>query len=375
VGKRVRLHPLGGNVNTSTLRTSDSDLERFFLAFQEGFLRAAESGGVQQRRLTVAGHPVTISFAGNALLKLARPLAHLEDAHSDIPGKLNILAWEGPVGWSPPKPVWKQGQQGYQGEIVGLGSGRFAVNYHDTSGLFHMIDHHTRSVLYWIPCAGDLPFWEIASPFRIIFHWWARSLGGNVAHAAAVGKDGRGVLLVGKGGSGKSTAALACLYHGMEFVGDDYVLLLRDPVPRAHSLYSSAKMHAHFLREAFPDWQEMVAMEIGPENKAVFFLHDKLPESLQRSLEIHAIVAPQVGHAPDAQLSLRPASEGLLALAPSTIFQLPGARREAMTFFSNFIRGIPVYAMRTGEDLASGPRALLELLSAVESPVTGVGDG
>jgi hypothetical protein len=350
-------------------------LERFFRAFQNGFAQAAESAGVQYRRLMVAGQPVTISYAGNALLKLARPLAHLEDAHSDSPAKLNIMVWEGPSGWSPPKPVWKQGQQGYQGEIVGLGSSRFAVNYHDTSGLFQMIDHHARIALYWLPDAGDLPFWEIASPLRIIFHWWARSLGGNVAHAAAVGKDGRGLLLVGKSGSGKSTASLACLYHGMEFVGDDYVLLLRDPSPRAYSLYSTAKMHTHFLREVLPDWSEMAAVEIGPESKSVFFLHERLPESLRRSLEIRAIVIPQVNHAEEARLSRRPAAEGLLALAPSTIFQLPGARREAMSYFSDFIRGMPVYAMTTGADLASGPKALLELLSATESPATGVDDG
>jgi hypothetical protein len=369
------LSALGGIVNTNNLRTSDSDLERFFRAFRDGFAQAAASASVQQRRLTVAGQSVTISFAGDELLSLARPLAHLEDARSDLPAKLNIMVWEGPAGWSPPKPVWKQGQQGYQGEIVGLGSGRFAVNYHDTSGLFQMIDHHARSALYWLPDAGDLPFWEIASPFRIIFHWWARSLGGNVAHAAAVGKDGRGVLLVGKSGSGKSTASLACLHHGMEFVGDDYVLLLRDPIPSAHSLYSAAKMHTRFLREVLPEWREMAVVEIGPENKSVFFLHEKLPESLRRCLEIRAIVIPQVNCANEARLIPRPASEGLLALAPSTIFQLPGAHRESMTFFSDFIRGIPVYAMTTGADLASGPKALLNLLSTTHATVSGVSGG
>ncbi len=352
------------------LRSSDSDLEQFFHNYREGFMRAADSKGVQPCRLMIAQQPVTISFAGKALSHLARPLAHLEDGHTGMPGKLDILVWEGPPGWSPPKPVWKQGQQGYQGEVVGLGSGRFQVNYHDTSGLFHIFDHSTRSVLYRIPCAADLPFWEIASPFRIIFHWWARSLGGHVAHAAAVGQDGRGVLLVGKSGSGKSTASLACLYHGMEFVGDDYVLLLGDPPHSAHSLYSSAKMHTDFLQKVFPDWREMAATRIGPENKSVFFLRERLPDALRRSLMIQAIVMPQGSLAEGTQLITRPVSEALLALAPSTIFQLPGAHREAMTFFSNFVRGMPAYAMRTGDDLASIPKALLDLLSSVGAQFT-----
>ena len=82
-----------------------------------------------------------------------------------------------------------------------------------------MWDRHSRRALYWVRRASDLPFWEIASPFRILFHWWAQSWGGQVAHAAAVGVNGRGVLLAGKSGSGKSTAALACLRQGMDFRG------------------------------------------------------------------------------------------------------------------------------------------------------------
>jgi len=42
-------------------------------------------------------------------------------------------------------------------------------------------------------------------------------------HASCVDVDGKGVLIVGASGSGKSSLALACISLGAVLVGDDYV--------------------------------------------------------------------------------------------------------------------------------------------------------
>ncbi|MGH8140842.1 MAG: serine kinase [Steroidobacteraceae bacterium] len=44
-------------------------------------------------------------------------------------------------------------------------------------------------------------------------------------HAACVGRDGRGILLLGPSGSGKSTLTLHCLLQGLEFLAEDSVLV------------------------------------------------------------------------------------------------------------------------------------------------------
>ena len=53
----------------------------------------------------------------------------------------------------------------------------------------------------------------------------ARTQGLAALHAACVGKGGRGVLLMGASGAGKSTVALHCLLRGLDFLSEDAVFV------------------------------------------------------------------------------------------------------------------------------------------------------
>jgi hypothetical protein len=53
----------------------------------------------------------------------------------------------------------------------------------------------------------------------------ARAQGLAALHAACVGARGRGVLLMGPTGSGKSTVALHCLLRGLDFLSEDAVFV------------------------------------------------------------------------------------------------------------------------------------------------------
>jgi hypothetical protein len=44
-------------------------------------------------------------------------------------------------------------------------------------------------------------------------------------HAACIGRGGRGILLLGSSGAGKSTVSLHCLIHGLDFLAEDSVLV------------------------------------------------------------------------------------------------------------------------------------------------------
>ena len=52
---------------------------------------------------------------------------------------------------------------------------------------------------------------------------WYLDHGVQVLHAGLVGLNGAGILVVGEGGSGKSTTCLAAATAGLAFLGDDFV--------------------------------------------------------------------------------------------------------------------------------------------------------
>lgn len=353
----------------STAAIRAGQLGRFFQETARGFDRAADKLGKSTHDFRVAGRHMRVRIAGSALAHLIRPLAHLNcDAavRSVEDPELEILAWDSADGWLPPRPPWDFRKLAHCGAIAGLENERICVNYFGDHGLLCLYDRQTRRALYWLPDAARLPFWEIAAPFRIVLHWWSQSFGGQMVHAAAVGRDGQGVLLAGRGGSGKSTTAIACVDSGMQYVGDDYVLLTRTPTPTAHSLYHSGKIRTAFLRQALPHWQDRVAAELGPERKSLFFMHECAPRQVSDQLTIRGVLQPKVAAAQRSSLAPLSQSLGLLAIAPSTIYQLPEARQATLSFLADCLGGIPMFQLQLGAELASAPRELSSFLGAME---------
>ena len=76
-------------------------------------------------------------------------------------------------------------------------------------------------------------------------------------HAACMDKEGRGVLICGSHGSGKSTSAMTLMRAGWNYLADDFVLLGRDGNRvRAHALPTEFKIDRTFLpslKETGPD--------------------------------------------------------------------------------------------------------------------------
>jgi hypothetical protein len=332
-----------------------------------GFDQAAERLGASRHDLVVAGRNVAIRLAGEKLSHLLRPLSHL----ADIPGTQSthqadaeFLVWEcATTGIMPPPPPWVHEQLSYRGEVRGFEGGPISVNFNTEQCLVSLFDHSSRRGVFWIRDAAQLPYWEVSAPFRTLFHWWSQTFGGQIAHAAAVGRDGAGVLLVGRGGRGKSTTAAMCVETGMDYAGDDYVLVTRNPSPTAHSLYHTAKMHSRFQQSAIPEWNARVAGYVGPERKSLIYIHENMPNQVRRRLDLRAILMPRITTAREARIVRERQSSGVLAAAPSTLFQLPDARRKSLTFFAELARAIPTFTLHLGTDLMSAPRAISDWLS------------
>jgi hypothetical protein len=170
-------------------------------------------------------------------------------------------------------------------------------------------------------------------------------------HAAAVGTDAGAVLLVGRGGSGKSTTALLALGAGLNYLGDDYCALnWQQPHPVVQSVYSSAKF---FENSALP--LPPLRVQHGEEGSKPFaMLAPDFAAQLPQQAPIRAVLLPSLG----GQLELEPigAQAALLALAPSTLFQLR-AGSDVFKQLGALVQRVPCYRLHLGaEPSAVAPR-------------------
>lgn len=84
-----------------------------------------------------------------------------------------------------------------------------------------------------------IPYWMASA----LVSQWAGTAGLLPVHGGAVGVGGRGVLLIARGGGGKSTLSASCLLSGMDYVADDYVLVSAEGPLRAVPMFSTLKMN------------------------------------------------------------------------------------------------------------------------------------
>ncbi|HTV86722.1 MAG TPA: serine kinase [Dyella sp.] len=80
-----------------------------------------------------------------------------------------------------------------------------------------------------------------------VFTLASRGLGLVPLHGACVGRNGRGVLLLGASGAGKSTLALHSLLHGLDFLAEDAVFVQPDSL-RATGAANYLHLQADALR-------------------------------------------------------------------------------------------------------------------------------
>jgi hypothetical protein len=324
-------------------------------SLQEDFERAAEAaGGAVDLRLTIAGKPVRIRFAGaRAAEALSPAFAHLE-AREDEPPTLTLHVWD----------------SGSEANAATDGTGASYYSEQDGVRTLHQPASDVLSVLnaeadtgwFWMPDANDLPYWDYTAPFRHLISWWLDAQGLRQVHGGAVGTEDGGVLLVGPGGSGKSTTALSTLRdERLRYAGDDYVAVGSGSAPAVHSLYCSGKVHPEDLHR-LPHLEPALADGARPDEKAVFYVEQAFPNRSIAGFPLRAIVVPRVTDRRAARALPGTRAEALAALAPSTIFQLHPPARDALAWMAGLVRTVPTVVLELGSDVETIPHALLRIL-------------
>ncbi len=347
-------------------QASEQDQARFFTQLSEKFAAATERTGEIIRDFRIAGTPVRLRFAGDAMIpEIAPGLAGFVPEGLPEP-HCEIRIWDSESSGIEPPPSprpWKDFTG--RGNIWGFDSARYLSAYQWGEGSVSVMDRETRQAVYWAPSHKHLPEWVLSSPLRTILHWWMEMNGRQLVHAAGVGHDGCGILLPGRGGSGKSSTSLACLLAGMDFLGDDYLAVALNPEPRAYRLYSTAKLDRESLG-LYPELRARCPTVLRPNfAKAVLYLEDAYGGALKESLPLKLVLRPSIAAQNETVLTPIEAREIESAFSFETLLHLPHAGAHTMEFLDRIAREIPRAAILLGSDRARIPVVLQESLGNI----------
>ena len=355
---------------------AESDRLAYFQLVYTGFERAAQIAGEVQYFYTIGKYNLCLRFAGEGLIPQITPaLSHLAIAPVPQP-HLTICLWDNtstktqlPLLIDSLLSLIRRHWADYLGprkEIKAYDGDRIRSNFHIGPNILSVLDREQNLACYWIDDAKDIPYWEKGSPLQTILNWWTSDLQHQYVHAGAIGNLDGGVLIAGKGGSGKSSTSLTCINSSLLYASDDYCLLSTDPKPYVYSLYNTAKLRGQADLERFPHLADLIDNCDRLENeKAMLFLHQHHPQKVVLGFPIKAVLVPQITGKSDTDI--RPISGGLAlrALAPSSIFQLAGSGQTALKIMSNLVRQVPCYVLELGTDMVQIPDVILRLLSQI----------
>lgn len=312
-------------------------------------------GGQVQKDFLIDGLRIKTRFAGQALVSAStQALSHLET----VPGHdadLTICSWdsrESGVGL-PPCP-WPLDAFAADGNLRTLSDASIYAAVQPEIGALSVFCPDRGMAFYRIADAAKMPSREQASPFKAILHWWLREKGLIMIHAAAVGTEDGGALIIGHSGSGKSTASLSCLESGMSFLTDDRCLLSLKSGPRVHCIFNAAKLWPEQTNR-FPKLFSKGSIAAQGQEKALIFIHQSTPERLARELPIQIILLGQISGQTDTTLSQTSPVRVLRDLVPSSMIYQPGAAAEEMKQMAELVRLVPCLGIQFGSDISSIP--------------------
>jgi hypothetical protein len=264
----------------------------------------------------------------------------------------HLVAWDGTGAEAiPPEPPW------HEDELKPLG----LAACHSNENLRCAIDGPIVSLIVsdfssgtsytWYPSITALPGWAKASPFRVPLSWLCNRHQMQIVHAAAVGVEGRAVLLVGDGGSGKSTTALACALAGFDYLGDDYCAF-EPATGKVHMVYRTAKMFRPTL-DLLPAIADLVENRDRVDlEKGIAFL-DPSHIKLARSANLSAILLPRVGDATGPIVHPASREQVIKAVLPSTVCGLMGGTSATPRFIMQLVQSVPAYHLILRPDMGA----------------------
>lgn len=343
----------------------------FDTVVQPAFAQVIETVPPVVENYLIAGKNVRLFFYSDLLRKkMSLALAHTKSEGGPAPD-LSVHIWDSAsTGIKINAAPWNKSEYFFPPDALAqaeLGD-TFLGAYLNGEETLNLYDIENKTAHFWTEDARNLPDWISAAPIRTILHWFLSRSAIHLVHGAVIGYAGTSIMLSAKGGSGKSTTALSCLFSGMQYCADDYAALsMTGKEITAYSLYNSIKIPPRSLK-LFPELAGKIwnSKNVGTEDKSIVFLSEIFPEHISRSSTLVGLMIPVIKKTGETQIMPASKLDAMLALLPTTIFQLPLVRADALEELRTIIGNVPCYFLQLGPDIRSVPDTIKAFLAKMQ---------
>ena len=235
----------------------------------------------------------------------------------------------------------------------GLAAGGFVGRYELGSRIWQVLSARQGKGVEALYEPGRFPPWVASFPLHNLLHWAYQEIGWRIVHAGTLAIDGRGVMLIGAGGAGKSGTTLSGIVNGLDSTGDDYVAMsIDDGAVRAAPVMKLMKQDGLGLARLGLDPVALGLGDINWQNKYEFDFEQLGAGRRAASIAFKAMLMPRIANAPRSKLTRAPTHAAMMALAPSNLRQLPRGMHEGLQFTAGIARRLPAYFLELSSDPA-----------------------
>jgi len=203
--------------------------------------------------------------------------------------------------------------------------------------------------------------------FRFALSELLKCKGFYPVHAAALQKGGRGILISGASGSGKTTSCIALLRAGYKCFTDDSTLLCErredlQILPFLQKINVTPKTVGFF-----PELQKAKGLLHNGVLKQYFYLDQVYPEQMANACKPAILLFPRVMDWPQSRLEILSKSRALEDLLPQSVlvFDKEVSRRQFYVL-SRLVQEIDCYNLYFGADILNLPVLIDRLLDETQ---------
>ena len=192
----------------------------------------------------------------------------------------------------------------------------------------------------------------------------AKRFGRFPLHAAGLAIRGRGVLIAGTSGAGKSTTSVALVRAGFDFLSDDTVFLTSTPDGIWVAGFPDEVDVSERTVAMVPELGHLAGSPLAPgREKHSFRAQEVYGITPLDGCRPAVVIAPQVTAGSGSEFEPLAPSQALVGLLPNVLLTEPRATRAHLEMLAALVESVPCLTFRVGSDLDALAACVADLLS------------